>query len=611
MPGLLWGPEQIKEDLDKRDIGYAGEEVGKVEKLSKVQILPSLPPQGRGGSVRLVDWVSASTRRLLEDPRLSEVEDLGQEIPRLQGRVHIAPGEQLGVASLLVERGICGWYPESEVFRFRGTAVKNGVFGVVKPGKSINGLETLRVIMNLIPSNSLHSIIPGAVHRLPTIAQWTSICLGEGEKIEVSQADITSAFYLFELPTAWHRRLAFNIDCLGSELGEGFQEDVKYTLCAKVLPMGWNSAVGVMEEAAENLLRDIGLPERQSINRVQLLPAGFVEKMSQEDVEGSPFWHIYLDNYASGQRVRGEVECSLGGELHTKAEEGWNARGILTAPQKSVHRATVTTELGAYVQGERGWIGVDPNRLEKTLKLSMWLCARSNLRRKSLQIVLGRWMHILQFRRPAMSHFGGVWEFLQSPQKKKEWKARWELLSISLGAMLYQSDLTAAPSPLVTASDASMTAGAVGLSEKVSNRGRDFLYYAENEEAQGVRIPVLLISLFDGIGGAARSYNVAGARPALYVSIEIHKASKRVVSRRWPEAVSFEDVKKVGPEQIREWIARAGDIKAIHVWGGFPCKDLSGAKAGRLNLQGEHSSLFYQMKRIWKEVQRAAPGLET
>ncbi|CAK9113205.1 unnamed protein product, partial [Durusdinium trenchii] len=523
VPGLLWGPEQIKEDLDKRDIGYAGEEVGKVEKLSKVQILPSLPPQGRGGSVRLVDWVSASTRRLLEDPRLSEVEDLGQEIPRLQGRVHIAPGEQLGVASLLVERGICGWYPESEVFRFRGTAVKNGVFGVVKPGKSINGLETLRVIMNLIPSNSLHSIIPGAVHRLPTIAQWTSICLGEGEKIEVSQADITSAFYLFELPTAWHRRLAFNIDCLGSELGEGFQEDVKYTLCAKVLPMGWNSAVGVMEEAAENLLRDIGLPERQSINRVQLLPAGFVEKMSQEDVEGSPFWHIYLDNYASGQRVRGEVECSLGGELHTKAEEGWNARGILTAPQKSVHRATVTTELGAYVQGERGWIGVDPNRLEKTLKLSI---------------------------------------------------------------------------------DASMTAGAVGLSEKVSNRGRDFLYYAENEEAQGVRIPVLLISLFDGIGGAARSYNVAGARPALYVSIEIHKASKRVVSRRWPEAVSFEDVKKVGPEQIREWIARAGDIKAIHVWGGFPCKDLSGAKAGRLNLQGEHSSLFYQMKRIWKEVQR-------
>lgn len=242
-PGLLWGPEQIKEDLAKRDIGYAGEEVGKVEKLSKAQILPSL----RGGSVRLVDWVSPSARRLLENPTLCEVEDCGQVVPRLVGRVHIQEGEQSEVAKLLVERGICKWYPEKEIHRFRGSYVKYGMFGVVKPGKAVEGRETLRVIMNLIPSNSIHSIIPGSVHRLPTITQWTSI--GPGEKVEVSQADITSAFYLFQLPSAWHRRLAFNIDCLGSELGAGYDSKTKYTLCACVLPMGWSSAVGIMEEA--------------------------------------------------------------------------------------------------------------------------------------------------------------------------------------------------------------------------------------------------------------------------------------------------------------------------------------------------------------------------
>lgn len=97
-----------------------------------------------------------------------------------------------------------------------------------------------------------------------------------------------------------------------------------------------------MEEAAETLLRDIGLPDNHAVNRVSLLPRGFVEELKGDEVQGSPFWHIYLDNYASGQRLR---------------------------------------------QGERGWIGAEAERLEKTMKLSLWLCCRNNLRHKSLQIV--------------------------------------------------------------------------------------------------------------------------------------------------------------------------------------------------------------------------------
>ena len=428
--------------------------------------------------------------------------------------------------------------------------------------------------------------------------------------MELSQADITSAFYLFELPQAWHRRLAFNIDCMGAHLGEGFEESTKYTLCARVLPMGWSSAVGIMEEAAENLLKDIGLPEAQSINRVQLLPAGFAQRLRADEAQSSPFWHIYLDNYASGQSVRTDLEETWGGALHQRAEEGWNERGVITAPQKSVHRALVATELGAYVQGERGWIGASSERLEKTMKLSLWLCSRSNLQHKSLQIVAGRWMHILQFRRPAMSHFSGIWEFLQVAQKKKEWKARWELLSMTLGTLLMHSDLQAAPSGLVTASDASSVAGAVGMAEKVTEKGRDFLVQELHEECQGTKVPVLVISLFDGIGGAMRSYNVAGVKPALYVSIEIHRPAERILSRRWPEAVQFDDVKAVSKSLLREWIGQAGPIEAVHLWGGFPCKDLSAAKAGRLNLEGQHSSLFYHLKRIWQELQEFTPELD-
>lgn len=336
-----------------------------------------------------------------------------------------------------------------------------------------------------------------------------------------------------------------------------------------------------------------------------------MEKLRKDQVQSSPFWHIYLENYASGQRVQGELLETTGGELHRKAEEGWNDRGILTAPQKSVRRKPVATELGAYVQGERGWIGASPERLEKTIKLSLWLSTRSNLRRKTLQIAAGRWMHVLQFRRPAMSHFAGIWEFLQAMQKKKEWKARWELLAMAFGGLLLRTDITTPPSGKVTASDASGLAGAVGVTEQVTELGRDFLFVDSTPAAQGRQIPILVISLFDGIGGAMRSYNVAGAKPALYVSVEIHPPAKRVMSRRWPEAIQFDDVNAVNAAIIREWIGQAGPIEGIHLWGGFPCKDLSAVKAGRRNLEGDHSSLFYQLKRIWEEVQLISPELET
>ena len=604
-----WGLQEIKHDLNTRDIGYGGEEIGKVEQLAADQIKPSLPPIGKGGCIRIVDWVSPSTRRLLESPELLEVLDCGQEVPRLQGRVHIQPGQKGEVAKLLVERGVCVWRREEEVLRFRQSPVKNGLFGVVKPGRAVKGKETLRVIMNLIPSNSLHKVIQASVHRLPSISQWTSIFLGPNEHLEISQADITSAFYLFELPEVWQTRLAFNLDLKGKELGEGFDADGTYTLCARVLPMGWSSAVGIMEEAAEQLLRDVGLPDAHCINRVKLLPEGFVKKMREDEVGSTPFWHIYLDNFASGQRMQREVAQSAGGELHLEAERGWNERGVLTAPKKSVHRANVTTELGGYIQGKTGWLGPDPDRLNRTLKLSLWLCFKGNIRKKSLQTCLGRWMHICQFRRAAMSHFAGVWEFLSRSSKKKEWQSRWELLSICLGACLLHTDLKAEPSAQVTASDASMQAGAVGVATAVSELGKDFLLYDSDEPRQGKVVPVLLISCFDGIGGAIRSYNIAGARPQMYVSIEIHRPARRVVTRRWPEALTFEDVTKVTDDVILEWLAKAGHIEEIHIWGGFPCKDLSGAKAGRQNLSGSHSSLFYQLKRIWLDVRRLCGNL--
>ena len=525
-----WGPTQIKDELASKDIGYGGEEIGKVEKLSLEQIIPSLPTPERGGSIRLEDWLSDSTKELLKDPYKLMIGDTGQTLPKLRGRIHVKEGEKVQVAQLLVARNVCTWRRASETLHYRGQPVRNGLFGVVKPGKMVNQKPILRVIMNLVPTNSLFKIIAGSVHRLPSITQWSTLFIGEGEKVEICQSDITSAFYLFLLPEAWQCILPFNVEIDGSLLGEGYEAGINYVLCAKVLPMGWHSAVGLMEEAAERLLLDSGLSEKSVINRVTKLPKGFTDILPHGEGQAEPFWHIHLDNFACGQRIKGELLSTKGGDLHRQAEGGWNARGVVTAADKSTHRATEALELGAKIHGGNGWLGVESHRLLRVLKLSLWLAFRPNLRKKSLQICLGRWMHVLQFRRAAMSHFAAVWDFLSVTKKRREWQARFELVVACFGGLLFHTDLTSKPSPVVGASDSSMRGGAVGMSTGLTELGRDFLRYEEDADRQGLTIPILVISCFDGIGGCMRSYNVAGARPRLYVSI-VRSTSRLVGSQ--------------------------------------------------------------------------------
>ena len=72
------------------------------------------------------------------------------------------------------------------------------------------------------------------------------------EEIRVWQSDMSSAFYLFSLPSNWSELLAFNIIRKGTDLG--FGDDKEFALACAVLPMGWCNSVSLMQEASENIL---------------------------------------------------------------------------------------------------------------------------------------------------------------------------------------------------------------------------------------------------------------------------------------------------------------------------------------------------------------------
>ena len=112
--------EPVEKELRGRRVNYEGEEVGTRRPLSLEQVLPALPPKDCGGSIDLARFLSASSCAFLRDPMKHLVEDTGQPLPRLQGKVHVRDGGLDSIANELVHRGVCEWIPYEKLFWFTG-----------------------------------------------------------------------------------------------------------------------------------------------------------------------------------------------------------------------------------------------------------------------------------------------------------------------------------------------------------------------------------------------------------------------------------------------------------------------------------------------------------
>lgn len=163
--------------------------------MSLEQVIAALPPKQNGASIDVLDLVSGTTRAFLGDPKRMLVEDVGQKLPKLQGRIHIEKGDDNAIAAELVARGICVWKSLEEVVTYEGEKVLNGLFGVPKPSFTASGKSVLRLSMNLVPSNSILRQFQGATKHLPHITAWLSTFVEEGEELRIWQSDMQNAFF--------------------------------------------------------------------------------------------------------------------------------------------------------------------------------------------------------------------------------------------------------------------------------------------------------------------------------------------------------------------------------------------------------------------------------
>ena len=286
--------------------------------------------------------------------------------------------------------------------------------------------------------------------------------------------------------------------------------------------------------------------------------------------------------------------------LHEVAVGSWDSHGVLCSEDKHVRQAEVATELGVQINGPHGLVGASSDRIYKTLFATLALLEKGPPKVKQLQIILGRWIFILQYRRVAMSVLSRSWDYFRFPRRKR---SLWVLVKKELSHLmslipLLQFDLLTTFNPVVTCSDASETGGAVAIAAGLTAAGRELSSRISSPSRDPLDVQLLVISCFNGLGGCFRAYDLVGIRPAAFIAIEIDGAAKRVVRTTWPHVLEVHDINEVDRAMVTSWANMFPRVVEVHAWGGFPCVHLSSARAGRLNLEGEGSNLFFKLVEV-------------
>ena len=110
-------------------------------------------------------------------------------------------------------------------------------------------------MMNTKPSNWVQETIVGYMAQLPGESSWKYLVLRSGETLLWSSEDLQLCFYIFELPSSWRRWKVFEKPIPRLLLGLNSEEPIY--LAAKVVPMGWVPATGVVLHIHRRLLREV------------------------------------------------------------------------------------------------------------------------------------------------------------------------------------------------------------------------------------------------------------------------------------------------------------------------------------------------------------------
>ena len=420
----------------------------------------SLPTAGRP-LVPLVSLLSPDVRATVEcgaifrDPSPELLERV-LDAPRAFG---VVDGEYPGLVCRAVDSGIVS-------LSALPPAVVCGIFGVRKSDL------LARLILDARAVNLLFRPIEPAVELpLPTLI---AELLVEVDRIYVGKLDLADYYHTLRLPECLRGlaglrpvRVGDLRACLRRNSGDRSEsvlasvsslgdDDLVWPHCES-LPMGLRDAVALAQDAHVSLLKKEFTEYDFDVNSVVTDRGQALVLRSTSSV----YLLVYIDDF----NVIG-ADPELVNSILDRAKRAYVAAGLTSKESKEVRASrdqVATTVLGISVES-RGVLCPDPDKLQRVIARTLDLIWTSRCTGRALSRVVGSWTWLMLIRRPLLSVFASVYDFMESSAHRPSWlpsSVISELRAAIALSPLLQVDMKMAVNPTVIASDASTTGGGV------------------------------------------------------------------------------------------------------------------------------------------------------
>ena len=574
-------------DLKKLRMSYNGEEVKTAQVLTMAQIQEGLPPKGAAASIRAADLAEDPLRSYLLDPRRALLPRESWPRPVPKGKVFADDHEWSKIVRYCVELGVFGLLKREEVFHVDGEPLLNGAFGVSK-NKTVTGdkekREVLRLIINLIPMNSLMRTLEGDIRTLPYGGQWSGIMLlGEDLVAVFSEEDLTCAFYLFE-KKEWMPFQALNKTVTGADMkgvpgvSDELIKEAELFPAVAVLAMGDASASGILQYLHRRLVGQFSpssanLPSNREVRKDRVLPQPWASETDKRPLKdgSSRFWSIYSDGYLETEMIHLDDLAFFkeSSDWQNAVRKAYAHHGVLRALDKSKTCEVTIDRLGYYLDGAFGAAST-PTKFDLSLiGLTVYCLMEKKCSTKLLQILAGRWNRKFQMRREVAMVFRSFYRCLTAEDKSISFEGQAELMMAMSLMPIMLTDFRLVLSQMVTASDASTTGMAVVRSGGLTAEGKAALAEMRCSATEAAGEHVGLVNLFGGVGAARRALELIGIEPGVHVHIESCPTAAAIVKREWPAAFQHVTAETVDEQDVKNWVAAGPHISVWIVFGSF------------------------------------------
>ena len=599
--------------FEVKGVDYRGEEVKLARSFNSACISPTFPKEV--GTLRLEEFCEGGCRRFVEEFELflqpGELQSVGRT-----PRIMVRDEDWKEVCEGLVRMGICDIKPLKHLHHVGNKPLLNGMFAVSK-NEFQGSLELHRLIMNLVPLNSICKAFKGDVCTLPTVAGFSAFYLEDNEVAVLCSEDIKCFYYLFQVPEGWRKYMGFAKAIPESMVPLKWKGESCH-LVSRVLPMGWLNSVGLAQHVHRNVVR-------WSMATHGSLGTGERELRRDKPATVSPtMFRVYLDNWDEVRKLDTNLANEVEGEpspAQLAVRQQYSVLNLPRHPKKAVVSQKVGEIQGALLDGEAGVAYAKPGKVMKYMGLAWELVQRGVASQRELQVVAGGLVYITMFRRALLCSLNAIWTQIEAlkwepPVIKRAIprEVKTELVRFLALVPLSQMDFRLPMRSNVTASDASSSGGGICATTGLTTYGVMAQQATTRGELQEGfdAIQVLTIGLFDGIAALRVATDCLRLPVAGHVSVECNEAANRVVESAFPGVITVKSVQEVTQDLVASWALEFPSVGVVLLGAGPPCQDVSKLNADRRGSQrGTRSSLYKEIPRIRALVAQNFPWAQT